>query len=121
MTGYDREWTTKVGPRSRVRIGYSHDGGRVVRFVVQLEYRLQGDWVEVVRADHDEIGPGHDVSIEGVHVDVYRDGTKLRPVAVFPSLPPGLAFTLAEEHIVENAERYVERFEKWHGTYRRDR
>jgi hypothetical protein len=45
------------------RIGYSHERGDVTRFVVQVEYRLDGDWHEVVRYDH---GPaserGHDVT-----------------------------------------------------------
>lgn len=73
--GYDREWTTPTGPRSRIRIGYRHDHGDVVRFVVQIEYRLGDGWAEIVRADHDASGEmSHDLADEGVHVDVYREG-----------------------------------------------
>jgi len=76
---YDREFTTPLEYRVRRRIGYRHDRGEITRFVVQLEYRLDGDWAEVVRFDHDPEGTyGHDVTAEGVHIDVYRDGEKLR-------------------------------------------
>jgi hypothetical protein len=37
----------------------------VTRFVIQLEYWLDGDWREVVRYDHDHDAPGgHDVTEE---------------------------------------------------------
>lgn len=48
---YDREFTTPLTYRTRRRIGYSHDRGDVTRFVVQLEYRLDEGWAEVVRFD----------------------------------------------------------------------
>lgn len=119
--GYDREWTKPVGPRSRIRVGYTHDGGRVTRFVVQLEYRLDDGWAEVVRADHDESDErSHDVTEEGAHVDVYRDGEKFRTEELSPPTPTGVAFTFAEAHLSWHAERYVERFEEWHGIDHRD-
>jgi hypothetical protein len=34
---YDREYTTRTGKTVRRRLGYSHDHGKVTRFVVQLE------------------------------------------------------------------------------------
>jgi len=113
---YDREFTTPLEYRVRRRIGYSHDHGEVTRFVVQMEYRLDGEWAEIVRFDHDpESDHGHDVTVEGVHMDVYRDGEKLRSEEVFPPMPASDALTFAEEHLNQHAERYIKRFETWHG------
>jgi hypothetical protein len=116
---YDREYTTRSKPTVRTRVGYSHDSGRVTRFVVQLEYRLEGTWRTVVRYDHDERGPEemtHDVTQEGLHADVYRNGETFRTEQVTGPIPPGIAFTHAEEHLTEHRERFVSRFEQWHRT-----
>lgn len=112
---YDREFTSRLRDRVRRRTGYSHDHGRVTRFVVQLEYRLDDDWVEVVRSDHDPAREqGHDVTVKGVHMDVYRDGEKIRSPQVLPPMPANRAFTSAEEHLTRHAEDYIKRFEEWH-------
>ena len=117
---YDREFTTPLEYRTRRRIGYSHAHGEVTRFVVQLEYRFDGEWVEIVRFDHDpESDHGHDVTEDGVHMDVYRDSEKLRSEEVFPPMPPGEALTFAEEHLNQHVERYINRFEEWHGIRNR--
>ena len=74
---YDREYTTRAGMTVRRRLGYSHDHGEVTRFVVQLEYLYGGEWTPVVRYDHDSASMhGHDVTDDGLHIDVYRDGEK---------------------------------------------
>ncbi|MFC4553535.1 MULTISPECIES: DUF7718 family protein [Halorussus] len=113
---YDREFSTPHEHRVRRRIGYSHDHGEVTRFVVQLEYKLDDRWAEIVRFDHDPASDfGHDVSKEGVHMDVYRDGEKIQSEEVFPPMPPDEALTFAEEHLNQHAERYIKRFEEWHG------
>lgn len=112
---YDREYTTPLKHRARRRIGYTHHRGTVTRFVVQLEYRVDGEWMEVVRFDHDpKSDHAHDVTEEGVHMDVYRDGDKLRSEEVFPPMRAGEALTFAEEHLNQHAERYINRFETWH-------
>jgi len=117
---YDREFTTPLEYRVRRRIGYSHDRGEITRFVVQLEYRLDGDWVEIVRFDHDPEGThGHDVTEEGVHMDVYRDGEKLRSEEIFPPMTANEALTFAEGHLNQHAGKYVRRFEQWHGIRNR--
>lgn len=116
---YDREFTTPLGFRARRRIGYSHDHGMVTRFVVQLEYRFDDRWAEVVRFDHDPEGEqGHDVTVEGVHMDVYRDGEKIRSPEIFPPMPADDALTSAEEHLTQHGERYIKRFEEWHDIRR---
>ncbi|TQQ82338.1 DUF7718 family protein [Halonotius roseus] len=112
---YDREYTTPLKHRTRRRIGYTQHRGTVTRFVVQLEYRVDGEWMEVVRFDHDpKSDHAHDVTEEGVHMDVYRDGDKLRSEEVFPPMRAGEALTFAEEHLNQHAERYINRFETWH-------
>ncbi len=114
--GYDREFTFRVSNRVRRRFGYCHDRGEVTRFVVQLEYRLNDEWVEVVRYDHDQRGEqAHDVTDEGLHIDVYRRGEKVTTEYVTPPTSAGIALDHAEDHLSENLERFIERFERWHG------
>jgi len=116
---YDRVFTTPVGFHARRRIGFDTDRGRVTRFVVQLEYLVGDVWMDVVRFDHDpESNRGHDVTKDGVHVDVYRDGKLIRTEEIFPPMSPNDAFTFAEEHLAEHAKRYSERFVRWHGIDR---
>ena len=113
--GYHREWTTRTGRRTRRRVGYTHDRGEVVRFVVQLEYKLGDEWETVVRYDHDESGElAHDVSEEGLHIDIYRDGGKHATEFITRPLPAEVGLSLAEDHLSENAQRFIRRFEEWH-------
>lgn len=71
---YDREFTATLSDRVRRRVGFDIKRGNVTRFVAQLEYFLDGEWHEVVRFDHDPASAhGHDVTTDGVHMDVYRD------------------------------------------------
>ena len=115
---YDREFTDARGGPARRRIGYSHDRGEITRFVVQLEYR-RDEWEPVVRFDHDPTSDhGHDVETGGVHMDVYRGGEQVRREEVFPAMPADDALTFAEAHLKEHEQRYIERFEGWHGIPR---
>lgn len=111
---YDHERVVEVGQVIRRRLGYSHDRGDVTRFVVQLEYQLDG-WQPVVRYDHDPASVhGHDVTDKGLHIDIFRDGKKYRTEYVAPPMPAAVALDLAEDHLTENVERFVTRFEEWH-------
>jgi hypothetical protein len=112
---YDREYTTREGMTIRRRLGYSHDRGEVTRFVVQLEYLYEDEWTPVVRYDHDPASMhGHDVTDEGLHIDVYRDGETYRQEYVAPPMPAGVALDFAEDHLAENTQRFTRRFEEWH-------
>ena len=114
-TGYDHERTTATGARTRQRLGVTAEKGEVLRFVVQLEYRLGDAWVEVVRYDHDVEGEtAHNITKEGLHNDIYRDGEKHATEFIAGPLPAGVALDLAEDHLAENAERFIRRFEEWH-------
>jgi len=99
---YDREFTARISRRSRRRIGINTNRGQVTRFVLQLEYLLDPDtseWVEVVRYDHDESGSDeatHDVTEDGLHIDVYRDGEKSDSHELTPPLSGGEALTRAK-------------------------
>jgi hypothetical protein len=84
--------------------------------MAQLEYKLDGEWQPIVRFDHDpESDHAHDVTTDGVHMDVYRNGEKVRVEEIFPPMPASDAFTFAEGHLKQHAERYISRFEQWHG------
>ena len=101
----------------QIRTAFSTHRGVVTRFAIQLEYWIAGDWCEVVRYDHDQDAPGgHDVTADGLHRDVYRDGEKHRTIPVSPPVPANAAFQYAEDDLRENVERFVKRFERWHGV-----
>lgn len=71
----------------------------------------------MVRYDHDEAGRDeatHDVTEEGLHIDIYRDGAKYATEFVTGPLPAGVALDLAEDHLMQNLERFIERYERWH-------
>lgn len=107
----------RLADRVQLRTAFSTERGVVTRFVIQLEYWLNGEWRQVVRYDHDREAPGgHDVTEEGLHRDVYRDGEKHRIEEVSPPVPANEAFEYAEEDLRESVERFVRRFERWHGV-----
>lgn len=116
---YDREFLVVVDARLRRRVGFDSERGEVTRFVVRLEYRHGEEWRPVVRYDHDGTDrseTGHDVTEDGLHIDVYRDGAKVATEFVAPPQPPGVALDFAEDHLSENMQRFVERYERWHET-----
>ncbi|RQG87134.1 hypothetical protein EA462_15440 [Natrarchaeobius halalkaliphilus] len=95
-------------------MGYNRDGDVISRFVVQLEYEID-EWTTVVRYDHDVKSEfGHDVSEEGVHIDIYRDGEKYRTEYVAPPMPAKYALDRAEDHLANNLVGFIRRFEEWH-------
>ena len=119
---YDREFTTIINRRAQIRTGLSTHRGEVTRFFIQLEYRLNGEWLEVVRFDH---GPdtemGHDITEEGLHMDIYRDGEKYRIKDDFPPVKLNRAPRYCTVYIREHAERIIKRFETWHNVNATDR
>jgi len=118
---YDKEFVTHAFRRSRRRVGIDVERGRVTRFVVQLEYLVEprtGSWEPVVRLDHDAGGSEdvtHDVTEDGLHVDVYRDGEKFETRELMGPLSANEALNAAEEHLAAHLHVYIRRFERWHG------
>lgn len=124
---YDKEFTRPVNASARRRLGLKVDRGEVTRFVVQLEYLLdakKNEWATVVRYDHDAKGSAeatHDVTEEGLHIDIYRDGEKIDSHELTPPLPANAALESAEDHLAEHLNGYIRRFEQWHGIRSPDR
>lgn len=75
------------------------DGGRIVRFMVQLEVRAGATWKEVLR---------YDCAHDYVHKDCYNIRGKQRKMRL--SLDYEGALTLADEDINQNWQTYRERF-----------
>jgi hypothetical protein len=71
----------------------------VVRFAVQPEVELRGEWVPVIRYDTAHGKP---------HVDVYQ--TPTRKSKRFLTVSPGEAMTLAQEDIGKNWAHYCDEF-----------
>lgn len=115
---YDREFTAAVDHRIRRRIGFDTERGQVVRFVVQLEYAHSDGWHEVVRYDHDGTGENefaHNVTEDGLHIDIFRDGEKDATEYIAPPQPAAIALDRAEDHLAKNLKRFIRRYEQWHG------
>lgn len=102
----------RLADRVQLRTAFTTDRGEVVQFMVQLEY-----WREVVRYDHDcDAEGGHDITEEGLQMDVFRDGEKHRVDQISEPIPANEGFNAAEDDLRENAEDYIKRFEQWHGV-----
>ncbi|MFW6321294.1 MAG: DUF7718 family protein [Halohasta sp.] len=113
---YDREFRRPLSGPTQARVAFDRDKNRITRFVVQLEYYHDGEWNPVVRYDHDSIDneQSHDVAEEGLHIDIYRDNEKHATEYVSPPLPPAIALDRAEDHLANNLQRFVTRYETWH-------
>lgn len=115
---YDREFRRPLPGPIQARVAYDHNRGEIERFLVQLEYHHGGEWREVVRYDHDAVGSdeaAHDVTEEGLHVDIYRDGETEATEYISPPLEASVAMDRAEDHLSKNLQRFVKRYERWHG------
>ena len=87
--------------------------------MVQPEYDVSAaeksvpEWREVARFDYDATSDGgHDVTEEGLHLDVYRDGERYARSHSFPRLPPGAAIRFGEHYRREHADRFLGRFKQ---------
>lgn len=119
---FDTEFTAAVaGLPARRRLGFDVDRGTITRFVLQLEYLvdpISGEWTPVVRYDHDAEGSAeavHDVTEEGLHIDVFRENEKVESHELTPPIEANAALNTAEEHLAEHLDGYIRRFERWHG------
>jgi len=88
---YERTWRSRIDDESRevqLRFGLTTERGVPVRFLVQLEYRHDGEWLPVARFDHDRDGPTHrNATICGLHLDIHApDGSQKRKITDFPPI-----------------------------------
>ena len=88
-----------MGENARKRHSHKTDKGKVVDFVVQLEVRVDGTWMPVVRYDC-----AHDFA----HVDRYNISGETLKEDLYLSYDECL--TLADEDINFNWELYADRF-----------
>lgn len=119
---YDREYFRTLSGPLRVRIGFDSRKNDVERFVVQVEYHHNGQWYTVVRYDHDGTGESqhaHDVTEDGLHIDIYREGSKHASEYIAPAESGAEAMNRVEDHLSKNLQRFIERYERWHGIKRR--
>lgn len=115
---YDRDFLRPLSGPLQIRIGFDRDRNVITRFFVQLEYHHGGEWNPVVRYDHDAEGSdkaAHDVTEEGLHIDIYRAGEKHATEYIMSVQDGASAFSHAEDHLAENLERFISRYEEWHG------
>ena len=102
-------------PYARLRFDLEKERGTPTRFLVQLEYRVEGEWQPVAHFDHNPDGTyGHDVTEEGLHLDVYRDGKQVRTKRDFPTVPLSTAPDYCVSYFKTNADPLLRRFEQWH-------
>ena len=103
-------------PDGELRYGVRTLDGRVTEFAVQLYCREDGEWRLVAQFDHNpEMGQGHDVRTEGVHMDVFRPSGRR---AVADQADPGpmnpeSALEFAINYLAEHDERLIERYRRW--------
>ena len=115
-------------PHAKIRREIRTESGEVTRFVMQLEYdvnatpdgRGESDWRVVARFDHDpEEGQGHDVTEEGLHMDLYRNEEKYRRTWDFPAVELNDAPGYCQEYLRRHSDWLLSRFEEWHEISRR--
>lgn len=102
-------------PHAQLRFDLETERGTPARFLIQLEYCVEGDWVPVAHFDHNPEGTyGHDVTEEGLHLDIYRDGEQVRTKRDFPTVPLSNAPDYYVSYLKTNADPLLRRFEQWH-------
>lgn len=111
-----------VSPYTQKRVELYKYRGDITAFLVQLEYNYRtrfgqpDDWRQVARFDHHpSMSWGHDIRREGLHMDIYKNGAKEKVIRQFPSVPVNKAPAFCERFFVQNHDRLVDQFERWHG------
>ena len=105
--------------RCRTEIGVSR--GNVEWFIVRLEYNVNtrfdepDDWRQVVGFDHHpDVDWGHDITVERLHLDVYKNERKAYVQRGFPEIEVNRAPAFCERFLDEHADHYLDQFEDWH-------
>jgi hypothetical protein len=113
---HDRSYTDWIEyPHAQLRFILDTERGTPTRFLVQLEYRDEGEWKPVVHFDHNPEGTyGHDMTEEGLHMDIYRDGEQYLVRQDFPPMKLSRAPAYCVSYIKTEADRLLRRFEQWH-------
>ena len=95
----EKSYTRALGENARKRHSHKTDKGKVIDFVVQLEVKVGGTWMPVIRYDC-----AHDFA----HIDRYNITGETVKEELHLSYDECL--TLADEDINFNWESYADRF-----------
>ena len=121
-TGYDvSKLVTARRSDCAITVGFDRRQGDIPRFLVQLHYQVATGpvtWQSIARMDHNKTAPdGHDVYLEGVHVDVHRrSGSTVHLGLRHAPLPtnPGTVVRGCVGYLDAEAEYFVDVFEGRH-------
>jgi hypothetical protein len=100
----EREFFIPLSLSASLRVRYTKDRGRILRFVVQLEAYLDGHWLPITRYDN-------------AHRFVHRDD--LKPDGKQIKTPPMAfvdnqeAFSFALQDLRVNYQFYIDRYRQW--------
>jgi len=95
----EKEYLILIDSDARKRHYHAIEGGKIVRFMVQLEILVDTAWKEVVR---------YDCAHDYVHKDCYNIKGRSRKIRL--NLEYENALTLADDDINDNWQTYRERF-----------
>lgn len=86
-----------------------------MRFLVQIEYHHEDEWLPVARFDHDAEGPRYrNVELVGLHLDLYHPHCgQIAKITNWEPQPANEAMADAEDYIRMEAERLIRRFAAW--------
>jgi hypothetical protein len=100
----DKEYVHYLSPAREDRLRYFHtrEHKRIIRFVVQYEAFIAGDWRAIVRYDTAHGRPHKDI--------LHPDGTEDKQE--FPGYPPEEVLTLGGRDIKTNWPRYRAAYEQ---------
>lgn len=118
-TGYDVAYHVSSGrPICHITVGFDLEEGHVPRFLVYLHYRTSTnpvEWTAIARMDHNETpGQGHDVYLEGLHVDVAHRSERLIHLKVPHSPLPsnrGIVVRGCERYLRHEADYFIRVYE----------
>lgn len=100
----EREFFIPLPEDTVLRVRYTKDRGRILRFVVQLEALIENSWTPITRYDN---------AHRFVHRDDLKpDGTQIKtPPMAFANDEEALNFALQD--LRTNSQFYVERYLRW--------
>ena len=113
---------TLHGLHVRTRTCINTDRGDIHAFYVQLELNLSPDptspdnWVDVARFDHQpERNLGHDIRIEGLHMDLCHPSENNRKITDFPHVDIDDAPQFCERYFEKNYRSICKQYAEWKG------
>lgn len=100
----ERQYFISLSSEAVLRVGYTKDAGRILRFVVQLEAYIESEWTPITRYDN-------------AHHFVHRDdllpdgGAVKTPPMAFATNADAMNYALSDLRI--NHRFYIERYLQW--------